>query len=59
MTTLPLSKRGRFAVSECATFSDFEGVDNENLSENRKEFDETESSEIVDAYPSTSFYRSE
>ena len=45
-TSLPLSKWGRLAVPECATFSDFVGVDNENVNENRNDFDETESSEV-------------
>ena len=53
-TSLQLSEWGRSAVSECATFSGFGLSDNENLSENRKYFDETESSEVADAYPSTS-----
>ena len=48
---------GRSAVSECATFSDFVGSDNENLIENRNDFDETESTEVADAYLSTSLIR--
>ena len=34
-TSLPLSKRVRSAVSECATFSDFGRADNEDVSDNR------------------------
>ena len=33
-SSLQLSKWGRLAVSDCATISEFVGVDNENLSEN-------------------------
>ena len=33
--SLPLRKRVRTTMSECATFSDFRGVDNEILSESR------------------------
>ena len=33
--SLPRLKRGRLALSECPTFSDFVGSDNENVSENR------------------------
>ena len=54
MTTLPLSKRGRLAVLECATFSDFGGADSENVSENRNDLDGIDSSEVEDASPSTS-----
>ena len=32
-TSLPLQKRGRTAVSECAAFSDFGGSVDENVSE--------------------------
>ena len=34
-TSPPLRKRVRMTMSECATFSDFRGVDNEILSESR------------------------
>ena len=40
-------------MSDRPTFSDFEGVDNENVSEIRKGFDETLPSSVVDAHPST------
>ena len=42
------------AVSDHVTFSDFGGSGNENVGENRKEFDETLPPSVVDAYPSTS-----
>ena len=53
-TTLPLSKRGRTALSDRATLSDFDGSECENVSENRNVFDEIESSEVVDEHLSTS-----
>ena len=34
--SIPLWKRVRLAWSDCATFSDFRGVDSENASENRR-----------------------
>ena len=46
-TSLPLSKRGRLALSECPTFSDFGRSDNENIGENRNT-DEIESTEVTD-----------
>ena len=33
--SLPLRKRRRVAMSECATFSDFNGVENQNDGENQ------------------------
>ena len=36
-SSLPLSKWGRLAVTDCATFSVFVGVYNENFNENRKD----------------------
>ena len=47
-TSIWLSKRGRSAVSERATFSDFGGADNENVSESHNDSDATDSSEDVD-----------
>ena len=35
-TSLPLRKRGRTGLSDCATFSDFGGVENDPVSEKRK-----------------------
>ena len=41
-------------MSDRATFSDYCRSDYENVSDKRNGFDETESAEVVDAYPSTS-----
>ena len=48
-SSVSMSKWGRMAASDRPTFSDLVGVDNENVSENGICFDETESSEVVDA----------
>ena len=53
ITSLPLSKWGRYDVSECATFSDFGGADNEDVSENRNNLEGNDSSEVGDACPLT------
>ena len=52
--SISMSKWGWLAVSDRASSSDVVGSDNENLSENRNDFDETKSTEVVDACLSTS-----
>ena len=52
-TSIWLSKWGRWALSDRATFSDFVGSDNENGSENHNDSYETDSSEDIDVYSPT------
>ena len=48
------SKRGLLAVSDRATFSVFVRSESENVCESRNDYDQTKSSQVVDAYPSSS-----